>query len=650
MTEGFACVLSSLYKYKECLKDYGLRFIMRERLRHQISTSARIQTNFSDRRYFMLLQNFINVQLPMQKGINSVFGKAKRRKAAIDNEAKHLFANQTVKNTQPAKSQLFSILKEADISRSKRQKSDHLSKASTATKPRATANDQTPMQGHNFAHRPAGRPSTTPQPNRSHTPQYVTPTEQQTRRPDVREFKQANRLTGLFSSAAERSAQAEAAWKAAESTRRLNASRIQKEKIKEQAEREAKLAEERERIAKEQAEKQAALREQELSKRERQRVASIKAQNEQFRKAHADRKAGFVPDTMWPRENWQGVVFGDNYQAYKRSQQKEANEGLNWEERMTRAFNEGKPTSRPTLDKKKAKVDPFEGYKKHFQQQKNAKKSSKRGFDEANPDDYWGYGSGPSFKEEDRSSWEWAESPPTDYASGYGNPAGDYYDQENEEDYERNTDQESDDDDHIRNRYSSEEDEEYDDGDDYEGYGFFQGEEWENFKRSWNGHSRQHHHEYYYSNFSNFGYNGASGSGGGQGAGASGARQTANVVICQESAAREAQRAVEAARNNPPLPTTQEENTNNTNNAVEVRKQEIQTAVISAAQHSGNDIAAFASALKIHVDHSKGQEHAKKMAKKGLLMTFHPDKLARAGVLEQYLGQCVTQLILTSVK
>jgi hypothetical protein len=118
--------------------------------------------------------------------------------------------------------------------------------------------------------------------------------------------------------------------------------------------------------------------------------------------------------------------------------------------------------------------------------------------------------------------------------------------------------------------------------------------------------------------------------------------------VCQESAARAAQKAVDTARNN--APSTDENSGEHDGGNLGVLMLEIQTSVVSAAQYSGNDIAAFASALKIYVDHSKGQEYAKKMAKKGLLMTFHPDKLARAGVLEQYLGSCVTQLLLTSVK
>ncbi|KAL4521545.1 hypothetical protein Ndes2437B_g07877 [Nannochloris sp. 'desiccata'] len=573
----------------------------------------------------------------MQSNIDNVFGKAKRRKAAVENEAKHLF-NQTARNIKPARSRLFSILKEANVNKKKRQKPGSPSKASAATQPRATANDRAPMQGHNFAHCAAGRPKSTPQTTRSQPSQYVTQTEQQTRRPDVREFKRANRLTGLFSSTAERGVQAEAAWKASESARRFATARIQKEKIREQTERAAKLAEERERVAKELAEKKAALREEELSRGERRRAAAINAQNEQFRKAAAEREAGFVPDTMWPRENWQGVVFGDNYRAYKRSQQKEANEGLNWDERMKRAFNEDRP---------KVRTDPLEDFmRKCAKERKKARKQSKRTFNEENPDDCWGFKSAPYSTQEDRSDWEWAESPPSGYSSGYGSPpppppssSGAYYDTQDGDDPFLNGD----------DGESGEEGmgDDCDDSDGYE-YGFFQGEEWDNFKRSWHGHSRDHHHDYYYSHHDDT----SGGRGAGAGAGAGTARQaTVPVAVCQESAARAAQRAVEAARNGAPTSVQGTSNgQNNENFDINARMEEIQTAVISAARHSGNDIAAFASALKIHIDYSKGQEHAKKMAKKGLLMTFHPDKLARAGVLEQYLGQCVTQLILTSVK
>jgi hypothetical protein len=490
------------------------------------------------------------------------------------------------------------------------------------------------MQGHNFAHRAAGRQNTTPQTTRPQNSQYVTPTEQQTRRPDVREFKSANRLTGLFTSKAERSVQAEAAWKASEIARRSAATRIQKEKIQDKADREANLAEERQRIAKELADKHAALRQQELSRKQRLRTAAINAQNEQLKKEAAERKAGFVPDRMWSRENWQGVVFGDNYHAFKNSQEKEADLGLSWEERMQRAFSEGIPREPEIIRKKSAKVNPFEGYNKHFEHAKTKAKARKRDFNEADPDDCWGFTSGPSFTQEGGNIWEWADAPPSEYPSGYGSPPpssgydyGLFEEGADEEEYNS-----------VSGGYTTE----YDDDDDEEGYGFFQGEEWENFKRSWGANSRQHHHEYYYT-YENYYTNG----GGGAGTGAQ-RQRTASVPVCQESAARAAQKAVDTARNN--APSTDENSGGHDGGNLGVLMLEIQTSVVSAAQYSGNDIAAFASALKIYVDHSKGQEYAKKMAKKGLLMTFHPDKLARAGVLEQYLGSCVTQLLLTSVK
>jgi len=598
----------------------------------------------------------------MQSTIANVFVKAERRKAAVENEAKHL-SNQTARNTKPAKSRLFSILKEGDINRNKRQKPNPPSKAPAATQPRATTNDRAPMQGHNFSHRAAGRPESTPQTTRSQPSQYVTQTEQQTRRPNVREIKRANRLTGLFSSTAERSVQAESAWKASESARRFATARIQKEKIQEQAERAAKLAEERERIAKEQVEKKAALQEEELSKRERRRAAAINERKEQRKEAAADRAAGFVPDTMWPRENWQGVVFGNDYRAYKRSQQKEANEGLSYEERLERAFNEERP---------KATKDPFGSFYRKFakESRKNAQKHSKRNFDEDNPDDCWGRGSAPSYMQEDHSGWEWAESPPSDYPSGYGSPpssSGAYYDAEYSNEAFCGVDgargeegMEYDDD--NNGEYTDSDD------DDSSGHGewFFQGEEWENFKRSWHGHSRHHHHEYYYTpdddsgTKTGTGGSGWNGAGAGAGAGARGTTRqtTVPLAVCQASAARAAQSAVKVARSGAAASTVNDTSNrqegsgqiNDENFDVNAKMEEIQTAVISAAGHSGNEITAFASALQIDIDHSKGQEHAKKMAKKGLLMTFHPDKLARAGVLEQYLGQCVTQLVNTSVK
>jgi hypothetical protein len=578
----------------------------------------------------------------MQSNIADVFGKVKRRKAAVENEATHLFPNQTARNSKPAKSRLFSILKEADIDKKKRQKPNPPSNAPAATQPRATTNDRAPMEGHNFAHRSAGRPKPISQNTRSQPSQYITQNEQQSRRPDVRDFKRANRLAGLFSSTAERSVQAEAAWKASESARRFATARLKKGNIQEKTERAAKLAEERERVSKEQAEKKAVLREEELSRKERRRVAAINAQNEQFRKAAAEREAGFVPDSMWPRENWQGVVFGDNYRAYKRSQQKEANQGLNWDERLERAFDEDTP---------KATIHPLEEFlKKYADKNKTARKESRRNFDENDPDDCWGYGSAPRSMQEDCSGWEWAESPPSDYSSGYGSPSPSSsratYDW-NEETFRGN--------DGARGEDGMGYDD--DDDDDSNGYGYFQGAEWENFKRCWHEHSRHHHHDYY-THAGDAGTGDAGGSGRG-GAGVGARRQTTVPLgVCQQSAARAAQRAVDAARNGA---STIVQDTNNRQEGngqsndenfadINTRMEEIKTAVSLVAQHSGNDMIAFASALKIHIDYSHGQEHARKMAKKGLLMTLHPDKLARAGALEQYLGQCVTQLINTSVK
>ena len=69
-----------------------------------------------------------------------------------------------------------------------------------------------------------------------------------------------------------------------------------------------------------------------------------------------------------------------------------------------------------------------------------------------------------------------------------------------------------------------------------------------------------------------------------------------------------------------------------------------------AAEHAGHDVTAFALALQIQVDTSRGPDHAKKMAKKGLLMAFHPDKLGQAAARQQWLGTCVTQILNAKVK
>ena len=367
---------------------------------------------------------------------------------------------------------------------------------------------------------------------------------------DVRTFKSstiANRLLNPQLLSSNRSLEQEAAWQSNAGARRAAVSRISQATAEEQRARVEHLSTEKIRIAAEVAAKEAALR----AKKQAEEMRRIRFLEEQPRE---------VRDKMWPRTNFEGAIYGDDFDKWREDQQQ------------------------------------------------------KRAFNGEDPDDCWGRG----------------------HARGEG-------DNQTERD-DGNDGREHENFDHFDawdhfegggGGYSSTDD----DGDDNGEGGEF---DWDEFfsqyarqgtessdqqQHSSNAGSNHHHHHNNNTNGTN-----------NQQTGAPPPQQQSAHYVCSAAATEAALSAVEASTR-AGVAATEEE-------AV---REEVHAAVLEVARHCGYAVIAFATAFKIHVSNTGGAVAAKRKARRGLLMTLHPDKLQHLSSRQQYLGTCVMQVLNSAV-
>lgn len=550
----------------------------------------------------------------MQGGIRDFVNKGKKRRRTLETQTQSLNASLN-RNSQAAPSRLISIINNANSALHKKPKlADESITRGENNQP--TACDQGSMHGGQFTQRGTLRPSFTPQPTGVQLPNFQAPLNRHAPRSDVQgSSKQSSQSSDFFARSAELRAEAEAAWHATAGARKGATSRMQREKAQEEAGLPAKLAAEKERLAAEFKQKQDALR---AKKEEEQRK----------RTEHNIRRKRSTGDGMWPQNEWDQYAFGGDYAAWRESKGPEF-------------VVPGASAPKPACDTAGAGsgAEAAGAGGGGSRQAPTADAYHRRDFNFDDPDDCWGYCGGSGGSQQSYSDGNsGGNCPKGAEEESYG--PWDQWDGSGEEEEEeasggarewapgssdygpRGAEGRGGMDDHWAGHNG-------DNGD------WFKSGEWEEFKRNWHKNSRQHHNQWYYTN-ENDNQNGTAGA---RGRGTAAQRKESRK-ICEISAAAAARRAIEAAQR----PAT------DSDQAEEALREQIESAVRSAAEHAGHDVAVFAMALNIEVDMSQGVEYAKKMAKKGLLMTYHPDKLANAATREQWLGACVTQILNAKVK
>ena len=507
------------------------------------------------------------------------------------------------RNSHPGKARLISIINTANSNLHKKPKVADPTVNSSENKP-ANSDPLASMHGPSFTQPASTGPSFIPKTTQAPRTTFHAPPDHHASYANVQgafnKDPSSSQRENIFSQSTARRAAAEATWRATAGTKRNATSRMQREHKQEQSDFPSKLAAEKERIAKELKQKEEELRAKRAKEEALRRQAQFRMFQEESAYAYAYAYATAGPDI--PHAQAAGSAGADSNRA----------QGPTADAYHRRDFNFDDPDD----------CWGFNGAGGHFQSE-YCRAEENNGDTDGRDSFYYSDEEEASRSEGDTSNQEEDEEEDNGYFNGWG--SGPWANSNSNGGFS-----------HGHARGGSDD---HWAGHNGENGNWYRSGEWEEFKRNWHQRSREYHSEYYYTHENNPGnrYRGRNENTNG---GKSAAPGVESGKICQVSAAHAAGKALEVAQRAASGSEVEEERL----------KEEIHSFVQRAAEHAGHDVTAFALALQIQVDTSRGPDHAKKMAKKGLLMAFHPDKLGQSAARQQWLGTCVTQILNAKVK